>query len=607
MSEVSQSISIASSQTAASLQRRKWILIAAAAAVGVTFLIGAGLLAMGGGTNENHNSNDTATVRRTMLPISVTESGVIMSANRQIIANELRWPVVIEELAEADYIKKGELIIRFSCEELDDAIEEAELDHQTAQDEYDAAVSSLEISRMQAENNIRKARMAVEDAENDLRKYMGGEWVDEYMKLLAERQPATTQAVNAAVTAFEPAGQDLTEIFQTLAEHEGGEWCQKRDESEADMKLAQGDLLLATERHDAKVKINSDPSLKQPYSKNEIESERLNVERLKLKLQKAVTSIDILHRYTHPRAFRDKLTGVTDAKLKLAEALAGEKNKVNLAKTKVAARLSRLKRHKDREADFKEDFATKLKYVADAPGLVVYDTGRRRGYGGDVKVAVGERINPRQQLMIIPDMSTLQVDTKVLEAVAEQVHPGLPATIRLDARPGTVLRGNVTKIAPLPDTQNRFWSPDVKMYPTIVSFEADVAQLKLKPEMTAQVEIILAELTDVLTVPISAIFTDHDVTFCYRRRKGTVKRVPVAIGRSSETLVEILLGLNENDKVLLAPPPDLSDDTKLVALKAPGQHKILPKKTTTRPTGNTAISPRGGRRGRGSGRGGGRH
>ena len=685
MSETNHSISTSISASSSASSAKGWIV-----AIVVLLALGGGVVGavvlMGSSSDNNGPAkrNDSARVERGTLPISVTESGNIVSARQQVISNELRSPAIIDELAEEGNIEEGDLIIRFSSQKLKDDIEESRLELQNAQDEYDAGLSSLQITKLQRDNNIRKAQIAVQDAENDVRKYMGAEWVDAYFELIAEQAPtmapasptpvrpkttskphavkpaagtrppiaamsiapaplaaehkaageATVSATSVTPLTGEPemtpkattapageadatpvtmppptpSGEALQKIFAKLNSLEGGEWAQKHSETVSSVELAEGALKLAKEKLDAKKKINKDPNLKQPYSVTEIRGDELAVEGKQVTLDKAKMGLSILTTYTHPRQCRDKLTAVTDAKLRLAEALVDQHNKVTLAKTKVAMRLARLRRHRERHEENEDDFKNKLVYIADSPGLVVYDTGYggRRSSSNEVTVAVGEEIRPRQQLMIIPDMSTLQVETKVFEAAIENVKPGLKAIIRLDARKGVPLQGTVSEVAQLPDTQ-RWYSADVKHYPVIVQFDHDISELRLKPKMTAKVEIILAELKDVLIVPITAVFTDHDVTFCYRRRGREVKRVPVAIGRSNDKRVQILAGVEEGDEVLLAPPENIEYDEKLTPLKIPGLKTPTTKRApasrpTRRPNGNrTGRRSRGGRRG---GRGG---
>ena len=58
--------------------------------------------------------------------ISVNEPGEIRAHKKKIVANNLPWNVVIRErVDEGEQVKKGDLIIRFECKQLVDALEKA--------------------------------------------------------------------------------------------------------------------------------------------------------------------------------------------------------------------------------------------------------------------------------------------------------------------------------------------------------------------------------------------------------------------------------------------------------------------------------------------------
>lgn len=542
-------------------QRPRWTKLIAIGAVLLAVAAVVVVVLAGGGGGEGEELPTARAVRGTML-VSITESGEVKAGKRKVISNDLNWSVDIVELApQGALVQKGDTIIRLECEDLMVAITDQELLLQSAEDADLVATKQVLLTKKEMASKVSKAKTAVDDAENDLKKYVEGEWD------------------------------------------------QQRDEAEASIKIAEGDLKLAEGKLESKRKINMDPALNEPYSKSEIEAEELSVERLKLALKRAETAKVLLLKYTHPRTLRDLKIAISDAMLDLeiTEVDADTKNRLADAAKKSAD--VRLAKRKARLKELKED-AAKLHVVAEEAGLVVHET-RRRHWSRPITLAVGEKINPRQQLMIIPDMTTLQVETTVYEAVRDQVREGLPALIRLtrqEAKDNTVLTGRVHEVAPLPDSQNPWLSPGVKVFPTIVKF-ADLKQTEgLTPGMTAQVEIILAELPDVLSVPIAAVFSEAEETYCYKTKHGKYSRVPVKIGRSSETQVQILSGLAENDLVLLAPPPGAKPTKK--AKERPETPAIATRPATTRP-GPTATRPASGsrraqggrRRGGGSGRG----
>ncbi len=465
----------------------------------------------GGGETEA-SIGPTVKVTRGPMVISVTEAAEIQPATRKVISNELRWPVVIKQVvAEGTRVVEGQTIVLFECKELMDDIDNRKLEVAAAETSFISAEENLKLCVKETENVVRTARQAVEDAKEDLQKYIEGQW-----------------PINQA-------------------------------KAESDIQIAQRDLTLAQTKLDFKLKVNADPTLKSPYSTNEIESDRLGLEKLKLSLQQAQWARDILLKYDNPRQKRTFETKVADAQLALVRAEVECRTKRMVAESQTLTTKSSLGMRKARLAE-REDDAKDLIVKADRPGLVVYDSGNPRN---PVTVAVGEEIRPRQQIMIIPDMSSLQVETKVFESTISDVKPGIEAFISRGTELGkAALPGRVTHVAPLPDSQWGWGSNGAKVFNVIVQF--DTLPGDLKPGTRAQVELVLARMDNVLSVPIAAIYSvaGQDGRYARRVRKGRVEQIEVVAGRMNDKRVEIQRGLQEGDEVLLTRPEEVagSDD-----------------------------------------------
>ncbi len=468
---------------------------------------GAGAWLVWGGAAARAAPEDlgpTAVVSRGPLVVSVTESGEVEAEKRKVISNELQWPVIIKTVVEeGERVAKGDTLIVFECKELIDAIESKEITVTNAENAYTQAREGLVLKRKEVANSVRKAEQALLDANSDLQRYI------------------------------EAAGP--TKI------------------SDADSKIhtAQRDLALAEDKLNFKLKVNADDELKSPFSKNDIEAERLSVEKLKLALQKAINERDMLIKYDHPQEVRKLEMGVEDARLALARAQLEARSQILQSEADETAKKATFEMQSRKLGELKKE-AEKLVVKADEEGLVVYDTGGRWWRDNNVTIEVGEKISPRQQLMIIPDMGTLQIETKVFEAIIDQVTVGLPAYVRLDSKPDLTLPGRLTKVGVLPDSQHRWLNPGVKVFSVIVNLDDPIDGLK--PGMTCKVEIELARMEDVLSVPIAAVFTEQEETFCYRVEDGRVRRSPVRVGRMNDARVQVLEGLAAGDRVLLAPP-----------------------------------------------------
>src|SRR5690606_36197552 len=135
------------------------------------------------------------------------------------------------------------------------------------------------------------------------------------------------------------------------------------------------------------------------------------------------------------------------------------------------------------------------------------------------------------QILSIPNLTHMQVNTAVHESVLDQVRPGLPATSRVDAFGDRTYQGTVKTVAVLPD-QGGWLASDTKVYKTIVMIDQEVTQLK--PGMTAVVEIDIEQLTNVLSVPIQAVVQRADKNWCYVRVNGQPEKREITLGKTND-------------------------------------------------------------------------
>jgi HlyD family secretion protein len=447
---------------------------------------------------------DVATVIRGPLRVTVTEAGEIEAASKTVISNELRSPATIKSVVpDGTFVTKGMKVIEFDCPELEDMMVKQTAVVDSAASTLTAAQKNLELKKAEMAEKTRKALDALNDANEDLKRYKEGEW---------------------------PV---------------------KQDKADSDIQLAERDLRLAQEKLNFKLKVNQEMKEDCPYSANDIEAEKLGVQRLELASKSKIAEKEMLVKYDHPKSLRKLEGAVRDAELALKRARLEEEIQVGLAKADVDDKERTDKMAKSELQREKDEYAKRI-YIAESDGLVVYDTGWSR-YGGEpVIIAEGKKINSRQQLMIIPNMETLRVKTKVYEAMIDQVRLHQQAYVRLEAKPDVVLTGDVEMVAALASKQDAWMNPDIRYYDVFIKLDKKMEGLK--PNMTAKVEIVLGELLDVLQIPVAAVFTDHEETYCWQVVDGRPQRTPVKIGRMSVSMAEVLSGLTDGGKVLLAPP-----------------------------------------------------
>jgi multidrug efflux pump subunit AcrA (membrane-fusion protein) len=149
-------------------------------------------------------------------------------------------------------------------------------------------------------------------------------------------------------------------------------------------------------------------------------------------------------------------------------------------------------------------------------------------------------------VLVLSDLSRVFVLASVDESDIGKVELDQPVRITADAYPGLMLPGKVVRIA----TRGVSTS-------NVVTFEVKIEVLGerkrlLKPEMTANVEIVAAEKDDALLVPSEALVRRRGQRFAtVVKEDGTSEERPVETGLDDGAQVEITGGLSEGETVRL--------------------------------------------------------
>ncbi len=157
---------------------------------------------------------------------------------------------------------------------------------------------------------------------------------------------------------------------------------------------------------------------------------------------------------------------------------------------------------------------------------------------------------------VAEDLTKMQIETSVVEADIAKVKEGQTVEFSVDSYPDEVFYGIVTQVR-----NEAITTSNVVTYEVII--EIDNKDLKLKPGMTANVEIITAEKLGVYLVPNKAlrfyIEDEYGLTKRYKDKglwvlqDGVPMRISINVGVSDDDRTEVSSDmLNENLNVILA-------------------------------------------------------
>jgi HlyD family secretion protein/macrolide-specific efflux system membrane fusion protein len=147
-------------------------------------------------------------------------------------------------------------------------------------------------------------------------------------------------------------------------------------------------------------------------------------------------------------------------------------------------------------------------------------------------------------LITVLDPERLEMWVYVDETDVGQVQPGQKVEFKVDAYPGRIFEGEVLTIYPQPEIRD-----NIVYYQALVGVSPEQATL-LRPEMTTQVQIIVAEKADVLLIPNNALkWIDGQQVVFVQAPDGAVRRVSPKLGLAGVTHSEVAEGLAEGEKV----------------------------------------------------------
>lgn len=158
---------------------------------------------------------------------------------------------------------------------------------------------------------------------------------------------------------------------------------------------------------------------------------------------------------------------------------------------------------------------------------------------------IGQLIPANQPVFWLSCCAPLRISAEVDEEDISAVQPGQKVLIRADAFPGEVYSGKVQAITPKGD-------PIARSYRVRVEF---TETNPLMIGMTAETNIILSEKADALLLPNSALMGNS----VWQVNDGKLAKTAVKLGAKGKETTEVLEGISEKDKVVLAPQAEWKD------------------------------------------------
>lgn len=485
-------------------------------------------------------------VRGEIEPASCSD---IVCRVKTLLRNSMYSTTIKWIVGDGSQVKRGQLLVELDDSALEEELETRKLFLGQARAAWIEAEESYKIVASQSESDIKAAEVTVQLAKLDLAKYLQGDYEQ------------TRKGIEGRLLLAE---SDL-EAWQDRAAY-------------CDRMVRKGFL-----------------------QANQARAEKLRWDGAQIARDKIREELRVLQGFTRTRT-------VTELESKLTEAHRSlDRNWKQARARQVQAESNRLskrriyQRRRTRCAEIEEQIRLCL-ITAPQDGIVVYNSPDPNRGSQQPIIAQGEPVREGQVLMRLPDLTRMQLQVGIHEALVARVHgdvwqstglcdglqaalllvpdvlsrlvnqgalsalrvnfrdqdrrlaaEGQPARIRIEALPERVVRGHVQQVAGLA-TQQDWWS-DIKVYATVIALDEPVEHLW--PGMSAEVTILPNEdRSPVLLVPVQALFgspAQGKQRKCWVLTPGGPEERVVVVGQHSERMAEVVAGLAEGEEVVLNP------------------------------------------------------
>ncbi|MBX3744391.1 MAG: efflux RND transporter periplasmic adaptor subunit [Verrucomicrobiae bacterium] len=480
-------------------------------------------------------------VRRGTFTVSIVEAGNLAAVSEVSIRSEVEGTArIIYIVPEGSFVHRGDMIVELDSAQAEDQVNQQLINFEKAQFGLIQAQEQLSIQRSATQSDISAAELKVRFADLDLEKFFQGQRdVD-----LIESSNRVVQAENQLAIALENYN------WTTNLAAKGYETQQKVD----------SDRLAVLNQRNALIVATNTLWLLQQFDLRKLQ------EQYESSLDEARKELDRVVAQSRARIAQSQADLLTQSNTLILNQRKLERDRRNLEATKIHA---------------------------PQDGLVVYAVSENR-FSSESLIEEGAVVRNRQEIIKLPDTSRMKVTVKVHESHINMIRAGLPAFVILDSMPDTRFAAYVERVGLLPDTQSRWGNPNLKVYNTDVHITDPLPDVK--PGVSARAEIIVTNIANALSVPIQSVTTHRGRQVVYVLNRGTPEPRPVEPGMYNTRFIQILSGLNEGDRVLLAPPFDsqerdlegsvLTPDERAALTNAPARPDSRPRPA---PGESTAI------------------
>jgi RND family efflux transporter MFP subunit len=174
-------------------------------------------------------------------------------------------------------------------------------------------------------------------------------------------------------------------------------------------------------------------------------------------------------------------------------------------------------------------------------------------------VSIGQAVsgsagfNSGTEVMTVANLNDMIVTAHINQADVVRLTPNQPVDIQVESVPGLKIKGKLERIAPQAIIKN-----GIKGFSARVQVKE--VDPRIRPGMTAILNIPVISAEDVLAVPLAAVFTENNERFVFVKEDEKFEKRNVTVGVNDFFFAEVQKGLNAGEVVTLEMPPEFKPE-----------------------------------------------
>ena len=535
--------------------RKKWLIIGVAVIVVISLgAIGATRMNISFGGKKEESEVKQEVVRRGEFLVRVRESGNLRSFIEVDVRSNVEGEIVEILVDEAEKVELGQPLLRIDEKQILEQKKQAEANLNARKAELERAQLRITITEKQQESSLAQARNSVLKAQATLDSFVANtqQRITEAETLVATTKNSLDQdniALKQAEIALGQANLTLERAessvesakisYETTAsEHE-------RNKELYDKQLISKQALEDSQRQLVVAKSQYDTALKEVESQKETiksQEENLNTRKKAIENRESTLALNGKNVETlkaslkaQQKQYEAELENSQTRLQQIQETIEEEKELTIHSKVSAEASLlqaeSQLKSQQERH-----DWTTVIAPMAGTITRLIVEEG-------EIITSGRSAFSRGEAIMRISDLDQMIVRTQINQVEIGKIDVDQRAEITVDSYPGRVFPGRVSEISPSatrrgPGNQS-----------SVITFEVDVEVIgsppELLPGMSADVDIIVFEESDILQVPIPSVLSPQIFTV-----KANINSASLTQFQEGQELkIRNLVGKNFNGRV----------------------------------------------------------